>query len=606
MAYIGFNPSQQAVAAFATKLFTGDGTTTTFTLDQSVPGANEANVEVVVENVLQSPIDAYTISGALNNQLVFSEAPSAGAAIYVIHKGEATYNLQPSTGSVTAATLDPVLRNFTVNTFTGTGSQTQFTLTDTPYSPNSILVMVDGIVQTASVNYTVSGTTLDFGATAPDNGSTITVVHLGFSSGNKAVMDASITPVKLSTGGPTWTTDYKVSMGSIAQAPIYDSVLTLSRGSSETYSSTTATPWPYTVGASPNLTIYNNIIGDNTAAYLTFRTGNSNGSANIGFIGTVATSGSVTPAVVFGQRTSSGYAERMRIHSNRYIGIGTDSPTSPVHIKGSGESLRIDSNTDPLYAYRYNVGSNGAAFFVGKSRGVNVGDMTAVQNGDSLLALIASGADGTNFQRAAAIYATIDATGTISTTSMPGKLSFQTSANGGVSPVERLYIDSAGVVGIPYGQIKFPAVQNASSDPNTLDDYEEGTHQTTVTIGSGTLTYVSRNLQYVKIGRQVTIWGRLHVNLSATSVTSFRFTLPFALAFGNGSSDETEVATVAQVIRATANTGVSGAGPDGIRIFRGISGTSQMTMQTADGGETGNFGVTNPHINFAFSYYTTA
>jgi len=25
------------------------------------------------------------------------------------------------------------------------------------------------------------------------------------------------------------------------------------------------------------------------------------------------------------------------------------------------------------------------------------------------------------------------------------------------------------------GQIQFPATQNASSDPNTLDDYEEGT-----------------------------------------------------------------------------------------------------------------------------------
>ena len=108
MAYIGFNPSQLAIAPFATKYFTGDGSTTTFTLDQSVPGANEANVEVFVENVQQNPIDAYTIGGALNNQLIFSEAPVSGAYIYVIHKGEATYNLQPSTGSVTAATLDPV------------------------------------------------------------------------------------------------------------------------------------------------------------------------------------------------------------------------------------------------------------------------------------------------------------------------------------------------------------------------------------------------------------------------------------------------------------------------------------------------------------------
>ena len=212
MAYIGYNPSQLAIAPFATKYFTGDGTTTTFTLDQSVPGANEANVEVFVENVQQNPVDAYTIGGALNNQLIFSEAPVTGGAIYVIHKGEATYNLQPATGSVTAATLDPVLRNFTVDNFTGNGSATTFTLTDTPYSANSILVTVDGIVQTASTNYTVSGTTLSFGSSAPDSGAVITVVHMGFSSGNKAVMDASITPVKLSTGGPSWETTGRVSI----------------------------------------------------------------------------------------------------------------------------------------------------------------------------------------------------------------------------------------------------------------------------------------------------------------------------------------------------------------------------------------------------------
>ena len=207
MAYIGYNPSQLAVAPFAVKSFTGDGSTTTFTLDQSVPGANEANVEVIVENVQQSPIDAYTIGGGLNNSLIFSEAPVSGAVIYVIHKGESTYNLQPSTGSVTAATLDPVLRNFTVDNFTGNGSATTYTLTDTPYSANSILVTVDGIVQTATTNYTVSGTTLSFGSSAPDSGAVITVVHMGFSSGNKAVMDGSITTVKLNSAGiaPTIT-----------------------------------------------------------------------------------------------------------------------------------------------------------------------------------------------------------------------------------------------------------------------------------------------------------------------------------------------------------------------------------------------------------------
>jgi hypothetical protein len=201
MAYIGYQPSQLATAPFAVNTFTGDGSTTTFTLSQSVPGGNEAMIEVVLENVIQSPIDAYTVGGATSTSLVFSEAPISGGVIYVIHKGEGTYNLQPASGSVTSSSLDPVLRNFTVDTYTGNGSATTYTLTDTPYSANSIIVTVDGIVQTASTNYSVSGTTLSFGTEAPASGAKITVVHMGFSTGNKSVADGTITTVKLNSAG---------------------------------------------------------------------------------------------------------------------------------------------------------------------------------------------------------------------------------------------------------------------------------------------------------------------------------------------------------------------------------------------------------------------
>jgi len=56
------------------------------------------------------------------------------------------------------------------------------------------------------------------------------------------------------------------------------------------------------------------------------------------------------------------------------------------------------------------------------------------------------------------------------------------------------------------GGIQFPATQVAISDPNNLDDYEEGTW-TAVVIGStsaGTASYSSQNGLYVKIGRLVT------------------------------------------------------------------------------------------------------
>lgn len=57
------------------------------------------------------------------------------------------------------------------------------------------------------------------------------------------------------------------------------------------------------------------------------------------------------------------------------------------------------------------------------------------------------------------------------------------------------------------GQIVFPATQNASSNPNTLDDYEEGTWTPIIKFGGNAVgqTYNTgiTNGQYVKIGRFV-------------------------------------------------------------------------------------------------------
>jgi hypothetical protein len=66
-----------------------------------------------------------------------------------------------------------------------------------------------------------------------------------------------------------------------------------------------------------------------------------------------------------------------------------------------------------------------------------------------------------------------------------------------------------------FNNIKFPATQQASANPNTLDDYEEGTWTPTIesdTAGTGRVTtYTSAT--YTKIGRQVTVTA-LNVTLS--------------------------------------------------------------------------------------------
>jgi hypothetical protein len=80
--------------------------------------------------------------------------------------------------------------------------------------------------------------------------------------------------------------------------------------------------------------------------------------------------------------------------------------------------------------------------------------------------------------------------------------------------------------------VGFPATQVASSDANTLDDYEEGTFTPTVTgtTTAGVGTYSNQTGYYTKVGRLVTI--TVYMNWTAhTGTGNMRFSnLPFTSA----------------------------------------------------------------------------
>jgi hypothetical protein len=78
--------------------------------------------------------------------------------------------------------------------------------------------------------------------------------------------------------------------------------------------------------------------------------------------------------------------------------------------------------------------------------------------------------------------------------------------------------------------ISFPATQSASSDANTLDDYEEGTW--TASVG-GNATYNDQTCFYTKIGRVVYVNGILFINNIGTGSASTVSGLPFTSSSGN-------------------------------------------------------------------------
>ena len=134
-----------------------------------------------------------------------------------------------------------------------------------------------------------------------------------------------------------------------------------------------------------------------------------------------------------------------------------------------------------------------------------------------------------------------------------------------------------------------------TGDANTLDDYEEGYHDTTITVGSGSInTYHNRRLRYSKIGRQVTVWGRLYWTASTSgNMSSFKFSLPFT----SNSSTEYETSNNFQAIRATSYNQ-----QEGFRTFRVRSGVSECVMEDNNGGNHGHFGTSTPHLNVFLCY----
>ena len=193
MAYIGKKPSDITRAIATNDTFTGDGSTTTFTLTQGAASAND--ITVVVNNVRQEPGSSKSYTLSAPTSLVFNVAPADADEIYVINPTQVESIARAgdlSSGAITGQTEETssadddvivmfdtsagALRKITKTNFspaltytagsaTGDGSTVAFTINSGRAVAN-VLVIVNGVVLVPTTDYTISGTTLTF-ATAP-------------------------------------------------------------------------------------------------------------------------------------------------------------------------------------------------------------------------------------------------------------------------------------------------------------------------------------------------------------------------------------------------------------------------------------------------------
>jgi hypothetical protein len=265
----------------------------------------------------------------------------------------------------------------------------------------------------------------------------------------------------------------------------------------------------------------------------------------------LATSSGATGTLTFSTAAATTLIERARIDSSGRLLIGTSTARNDFYNQtGTGALVQLEGIgiSSPGYILQsWIVNHNSATvtphLVIGKSRGSTNGAVTVVQSGDSLGHIDWHGADGTDMVPAASIDCVVD--GTPGADDMPGRLVFSTTSDGSASPTERMRIDNAGrvLVGTATANtsgaklqtsdgLTFPATAVASADPNTLDDYEEGTWTPTI-IGSttaGTATYAVQNARYTKTGRTVFVEALLNYSAGTGTGDLFISGLPFTSA----------------------------------------------------------------------------
>ena len=146
---------------------------------------------------------------------IFSDATSG---FYFKWDGTVWQSFTPGS-SANIQILDDVSGSFN-------GITTSFSLTSggnsiIPIKSAQLVINLGGVVQDPSDDYTVSGSNVIF-STAPNSGLTFSGISLGPAVPISNILDGSVVPQDLSTGGPWWLSDYKVGIGTDVPTSLLD------------------------------------------------------------------------------------------------------------------------------------------------------------------------------------------------------------------------------------------------------------------------------------------------------------------------------------------------------------------------------------------------
>ena len=177
-------------------VFSGDGTTTTFTLT-SAP-TSPSLLQITIDGIMQQ-VSSYTVSG---NNLTFYEAPPLNASVETRALVEGEVNAADTT-------------DLNVYSFTGNGTTTAFTMPEAGIE-NNVFIYIDGVYQ-SKATYSVSGPVVTFSQAPPLNSAIEMVVAAFIETIVNVPADGSVTTPKLADLAVTTA---KIADGSITSAKL--------------------------------------------------------------------------------------------------------------------------------------------------------------------------------------------------------------------------------------------------------------------------------------------------------------------------------------------------------------------------------------------------
>jgi hypothetical protein len=149
---------------------------------------------ITYENIIAGTFSISAIQTLKFRALQFTGFPKSGQKIIINHMGGSNYQINPTAGSVTDLALSDNLKTFTVDKFTATQNQQTFTLSKTPVSVQSILVTINGVVQTDTTGYNIQNGNQLVTQSPLNAGVNLNVLHLGFSTVSRnSFVDGAIT-----------------------------------------------------------------------------------------------------------------------------------------------------------------------------------------------------------------------------------------------------------------------------------------------------------------------------------------------------------------------------------------------------------------------------